>query len=194
VCSVGSFSKIVAPGLRTAWVHTKASLYQQISESPILVSGGGFCSLESALLADAVQNDSLKDHLKNVRAHYAHLAGILVSELKNCSELEFEIPKGGFFMWVKVNEEKVDVEAFFQELANCDIVVLRGSCCSVSEGYNNFFRLCFAYLSEEELVYGARKLQNLLLAPSNARTQKYQSPLFRWNGKSRTHQTPPHPL
>jgi len=161
VCSVGSFSKIVSPGLRTAWVHSKGSLNVQLSSTAILVSGGGFCSLEGCFLGDSIQNGSLKQHLNNVIKNYENLASIMETELKKCPGLEFEKANGGFFMWVKL-KEMVNVDLFFEELSKNNIIVLQGDICSVSKNYKNYFRLCFAFLSEDEIIQGTQIIKSIL--------------------------------
>ncbi|NBB89962.1 MAG: aminotransferase class I/II-fold pyridoxal phosphate-dependent enzyme, partial [Spirochaetes bacterium] len=70
VCALGSFSKILAPGLRMGWISADGEILRRIVGSGFLDSGGGLAPFSSALLHAAVANGRLERHIEGLRAAY----------------------------------------------------------------------------------------------------------------------------
>ncbi|KAJ1523394.1 hypothetical protein ONE63_001259 [Megalurothrips usitatus] len=66
VISNGSFSKILAPGVRVGWLEAPAPLVRQLTTSGILRSGGGVNAYMAGVLASALQLGLLDRHLDTV--------------------------------------------------------------------------------------------------------------------------------
>lgn len=106
VISNGSFSKILAPGVRVGWLEAPAPLVRQLTTSGILRSGGGVNAYMAGVLASALQLGLLDRHLDTVvvkmKGRMRALCGALAAHLPaGCS---LRPPAGGYFVWVRLPE------------------------------------------------------------------------------------------
>jgi DNA-binding transcriptional MocR family regulator len=84
VLSNGSFSKIVAPGVRTGWVQSSTMhLAQSISQAGVTRSGGAASNLTGTILAHALRTGAIESHMRqNLIPSYSRRWRILVSSVK----------------------------------------------------------------------------------------------------------------
>ena len=103
VLSLGSFSKICAPGLRLGWVHGAPALLERIIRSGLVQSGGGLNPFASGVMHRLITlglADRVLDELKQV---YAERSGALCAALREqLPEARFVEPRGGYFVWVQM--------------------------------------------------------------------------------------------
>jgi 2-aminoadipate transaminase len=101
--SLGSFSKILAPGLRLGWIHTSQDLVKKISRAGLMQSGGGFNPFTSEIVNFVIQKGFLLSHIKHLRQTYSHRAEVLCRELRAAlpETISFQTPLGGYFVWLK---------------------------------------------------------------------------------------------
>ena len=55
VLSLGSFSKILAPGLRLGWIQTHPDLMKRLTTNGMIYSGGGLNPFTSAIVQSAIE-------------------------------------------------------------------------------------------------------------------------------------------
>ena len=128
VIQVGSFSKIIATGLRVGWVQARLPVIESLGR--VRFDMGGSPLLHRALAHYAGSGD-LETHVDMLRGIYRRKCATLVSSLReNCHpHLRFEEPAGGFFLWAEcVGASAQDVA---REAAEEGLVFAMGS---------NFFR------------------------------------------------------
>jgi len=104
VLSLGSFTKILAPGLRVGWVEAAPGLLEPLASSGYVVSGGGVAPFASEVIAEAVAAGDQDVFLDHLRVEYARRAGMLhgiISEAGLGLEIEAG-PTGGYFAWIKL--------------------------------------------------------------------------------------------
>lgn len=99
VIHVGSFSKILAPGLRLGWIRATKELL-----APVLAlkeRADLHTSTLSQMIADKFWEDGGFDgHLENIRKIYATKAKYLSKTMRlKLPEFSFEEPKGGMFIY-----------------------------------------------------------------------------------------------
>ena len=70
VISFGSFSKILAPGLRTGWIHAAPQIIKRFSDAAITFSGGGFNHYASALIREVIELGLLDPHVSSLSNEY----------------------------------------------------------------------------------------------------------------------------
>ncbi|MFZ9629570.1 MAG: PLP-dependent aminotransferase family protein, partial [Ilumatobacteraceae bacterium] len=70
VLSLGTFSKILSPGLRLGWVHASAPLLARLVGSGIITSGGGLNPFTSAIVTSIIRSGELARNVDRLRAEY----------------------------------------------------------------------------------------------------------------------------
>src|SRR5262249_51750808 len=70
VISLGSFSKILAPGLRLGWLQAHPNVIQRFVSCGLLDSGGGMNPFTSAMLHGVVESGGLEKNIGRLRHIY----------------------------------------------------------------------------------------------------------------------------
>lgn len=162
VISLGSFSKILAPGLRLGWMQTGDALGQRIAGCGLLDSGGGLNPFTSAIVRWVLEIGELDENLANLRSTYSARAAALNAALRlHLPQLTYHLSRGGYFFWARLPGGS-DAEVFLAHAARFKVGFRPGVRFSSSGGLRDHLRLCFAYYDENELAEGAARLKNAL--------------------------------
>jgi DNA-binding transcriptional MocR family regulator len=162
IVSLGSFSKILAPGLRLGWMQAAMPILQGLVKSGLLDSGGGMNPFTSAIVRDVIESGDLDAHLQKLVDTYRRRL-IKMDELlkKQLPAVAYTVPQGGYFFWVCLPESINVVE--FRKWAKAQHVDVRpGTLFSCVGGLQNYMRLCFAYYEEEQIEQGILRLKESL--------------------------------
>ena len=97
---MGSFSKVIATGLRAGWVEAAPEYIEALARVRFDM---GNTPLVQRALARYLESGALEPHVDRMRALYAQKCDTLVRSLrKHCGPyLRFTVPSGGFFLWVE---------------------------------------------------------------------------------------------
>lgn len=158
VVSVGSCSKVLAPGLRVGWM--RAPLWLRDA----LVRAKQACDLHTstftqALVADVLADASFVDaHLARIRATYAPKAHALAAALDGWGD--GPPARGGMFLWRRV--PGVDAEALLERAISDRVAFVPGGAFAVERPWNEHLRLSFATLQVAELEAAADALRQLV--------------------------------
>lgn len=163
VISLGTFSKILAPGLRLGWIHTSPSLLAPLLESGLLASGGGLNPFTSALVQVVLAEGWLDQHVAKLQATYGSRLAAMDAALKaNLGDaVEFLTPGGGFFFWVKL-PDGLAATAFRETARRYHVDFRPGTLFSGAGGCQPYLRLCFAFYDEADNGEGIQRLGNAL--------------------------------
>ncbi len=161
--SLGSFSKILAPGLRLGWMQVNQDLIQKLIKTGLLTSGGGFNPFTSEIVNSTIRTGMLTKHIQMLKETYRHRINVFVKELKKYlpKEAVFHVPSGGYFIWVKLPDH-VDAKCLRKAAKINGVDFLPGSYFSSDQGLKHYLRLSFAYYPAEKLKEGARRLGNVI--------------------------------
>jgi len=159
VLSLGSFSKILAPGLRLGWIQTHPDLMKRLTTNGVLYSGGGLNPFTSAIAQSAIELGLQAKQLVHLKEVYLQRKNALNTSLKRNlpDSVSFVEPDGGFFTWLQLPQQ-VDTEKLLPEAHKHDVSFAPGSLFSPQRDLKNYLRLSFAYYEEAELVEGAKRL------------------------------------
>lgn len=159
VVSLGSFSKILAPGLRLGWIEADSEHLTHIAQAGVIQSGGGLNPFTAELVHVAIEQGLQVQHLHHVRDTYGRRARTLSKALrKYLPEFDFAAVKGGFFIWLRL-EGGVDAKRLNTIGAErFDVRFKAGSAFSSQGELLHYARLCFAYHHGAELEEGVRRL------------------------------------
>lgn len=108
VVSLGSFSKIMAPGLRLGWIDAAPALLQKLRRDGVLGSGGSIAPLASGIAHSCLELGLLQQHMHGtvrpaLQRNCAALSEALRQHLPaGCHFLQ---PEGGYFIWLQLPDE-----------------------------------------------------------------------------------------
>ena len=159
VLSVGTFSKILAPGLRLGWIQGTGTPIQKLLRSALLKSGGGLAPVTSALVEPLIANGEFQAYLTELRQTYQIRLDTLYDGLKTYmgDELQMTKPEGGYFLWATLANDS-DVANKLAAAKNEGVNFLGGTLFSANQGHASSMRLCFAWYGVEELEMACERL------------------------------------
>lgn len=159
VISLGSFSKIVAPGLRLGWIQAAPDLLQHILASGALVSGGNFNHFTSHIVRQLLAGGELTALIARLRASYAERAQAMDLALRQhlSGAARWIKPGGGYFFWLEL-PEGTDAAALEPAARAAGTGFLPGSACSPTGGLRHCLRLSFAHYSVPDIHEGIARL------------------------------------
>lgn len=155
----GSFSKSIAPALRVGYVVADWAVMRQIIP---LKTDAGSGALEQMVLAEYVPG-RFERHVDDLRVALKRKATAMVEAVAENfgASAEFDVPKGGIFLWVTLPEQ-VDTTRLFQAAQAEGVAINPGAEWSADPAAGrNRLRLCFAYPSEQVIREGVAKLADI---------------------------------
>ena len=159
VISFGSFSKILAPGLRAGWIHSSGEVVSRFSDAAVTFSGGGFNHFASALIKEVIDLGLLESNVKKLRSVYSErsktMASVLLEEFGDIAA--FQQPKGGYYYWLKF-PEGFDTTSFLPLAENHGVSFRPGNAFSESGRFTSHLRLTYTLFESADLAEGIRRL------------------------------------
>jgi 2-aminoadipate transaminase len=156
VVHIGSFSKSIAPALRVGYI---VAGWDILSRALSIKTDAGSGALEQMVLAEYCA--------PHFASHVSGLARGLRAKLDALMEAldeqfgtsaEFEEPKGGIFLWVKLPDH-VDTLKLYQAALKAGVAINPGPEWSVDKAYSRCrMRLCFASPTADEIRAGIAAL------------------------------------
>ena len=163
VLSVGSFSKILAPGLRLGWIQTAPALQQKILDFGLFKSGGGLNHLVGCIVGKAMAcgwHDTFTERLKRIYAHRVEVMDRCLHRHLG-ERVQFQKPRGGYFFWLELPEE-IDASTLMDRAKELKTGFRPGVRFSSRGELKNFIRLSFAHYHENAIEVGCERLGQVL--------------------------------
>ena len=159
VIHIGSFSKSVAPALRVGYIVAPWDVLSRILS---IKTDAGSGALEQMVLAEfcaAHFNDHVPKLTKGLRVKLETMMDALAEQFGTAAE--FDDPKGGIFLWVKL-PDTVDTMKLYQAALASGIAINPGTEWSVNATHSKSrLRLCFASPSVQEIREGVAALADV---------------------------------
>ncbi|XP_052245602.1 uncharacterized protein LOC127854579 [Dreissena polymorpha] len=104
VLSNCSFSKILAPGLRLGWIEASPRIMKYLEKSATAWSGGAFNHYTSKVIASALKEGLIAEHMIKLRKEYGERMDIACSSLRKYlpQDVKVDYPRGVFFIWLEL--------------------------------------------------------------------------------------------
>lgn len=158
VVYLSSFSKTLAPGFRVAWLHAAPALVAklEIAKQASDLCTGGFAQ---AMVDQAIRRGVLANQLPRLRAHYQGQRDVMERALRASigDSLTWDAPRGGFFLWARLNGP-VDGDALLPLAQARGVIFVTGSAFFVSGTERRYIRLSFSSPSHARIVEGVSRL------------------------------------
>ncbi len=158
VIYLSTFSKILAPGLRLAWVIAPKEVIRKLS----LAKQGTdlHTSTFNQIVAHEVgQHGFIDEHVKEIRRVYSERRNAMLDALEEHMPegVKWTHPQGGLFLWVEL-PEKFNATDMLQEAIAEKVAYVPGEFFHPDGSGKNTMRLNFSYCCPEKINEGIARL------------------------------------
>ena len=165
VIRMGSFSKILAPGLRLGFVVAPATVINkmvQLKQATDLHTQ----TISQMAVYEALKGDFLAQHLPTVRELYRKQCHFMLDALSEYfpDSCKWTRPTGGMFIWASVPEH-IDTAAILpQVVEECKVAYVPGMpfYTDLNKAPKNNLRLSFVTVSEDKIKQGISNLAQFI--------------------------------
>lgn len=160
VIYIDSLSKSVGAGLRIGWIVGPEPVINKLADIKMQNDYGSSC-LSQWVAAEWFASHSHQIHLQKLRAALAARQKIVLTLLtRYFSHLaSWTVPKGGFYIWLKLNKPISMYKIFKAALAH-HILINPGNLYDNLSNTN--LRISYAYANIDDLTYALQKLSELI--------------------------------
>lgn len=162
VIYAGSFSKVLAPGLRVGWCIAPKPLiakFTAIKQTQDVHSN----ILAQMIAYKFIAEHDFESHLKHLRSLYTEKAQLCFDLMERhlAPEIEFQKAKGGLFAWCKL-PDSVDMPDFCtRAVKEYKTAVVPGSAFDIVPSRNQYFRINYSTPTDEQIIKGMAILEQL---------------------------------
>lgn len=168
VIYIKSFSKILMPGIKVAYMIIPKDILQKITAAKFAtdVSTSG---LNQRALTYLLNENFLKQHLEKIRKIFKNRFKLIVGLIDEIPDLEiYYRSEGGFYLWIILPEFVTGYDLYF-ELQKRGISILPGSVFYPENANDSRIRISFAAVTEEQIKMGINILNDTILYFKNFR-------------------------
>ncbi|MBP8303727.1 MAG: PLP-dependent aminotransferase family protein [Phycisphaerae bacterium] len=158
VLLLGSFSKVVAPGLRLGWICGPAEAVERLAlakQAADLHTG----TLIQRILAQYLADNDLAAHVAMLRRVYRRRRDLMLDTMERFlpAEVIWSRPQGGMFLWADL-PAGVSSLTLFERALRQKVAVVPGTPFYVEGGGESNLRLNFSNASESDIETGIARL------------------------------------
>jgi 2-aminoadipate transaminase len=157
----GSFSKIVAPGMRIGWLYAPRDILARfnIAKQAADLHSNFFCQ---KILHRYLTTHDLDAHLRTVVSVYRKNCGLMCELLDDLlPQLGHTTPEGGMFL-IATLPPGLSSRKVFSEGIQKKVAILPGLPFYVDRGGDDIIRMNFSAASEEQIHEGVRRLAQVI--------------------------------
>jgi len=159
---MGSFSKVLTPGIRLGYVVAPRPLVKKLEQAKQAAD------LHTAQLTQMVVHEVIKDgfldqHIPTIRSFYSGQCDIMLDALSQFfpEGVTWTRPDGGMFIWVTLPKH-IDSIALANEAIAQNVAFVPGVPFYANNPETNTLRLSFVTVSRERIYEGIAKLGKLI--------------------------------
>jgi 2-aminoadipate transaminase len=156
-----SFSKILAPGARVAWIAGRKEIIRKMI---MVKQGADLCTsvVAQALVAEYCENGHLDGFLPKIVSHYRGKRDGMAEAFRKYlpKNVEYEVPHGGFFFWLRI--PGIDTQKLFLKAVDRGVAFVHGRAFYANGGGDDCLRTCFTFAGADDLQEGARRLRDAI--------------------------------
>ena len=162
VIYAGSFSKILAPGIRVAYAVVPNYLAQAFTIGK-QVSDVHTGVLNQMIVERWFEEYDVDAHIEEIRKIYRKKLNLMCDCLdKYCPEIEYVRPQGGLFLWAKL-PDNIDMLDYCKRLVEKKVAVVPGTAFMIDdEAPCHYIRMNFSTPSDENIVKGIEIMAQVL--------------------------------
>jgi 2-aminoadipate transaminase len=162
VIYLSTFSKILAPGLRLAWVIAPKEV---ISKLVLAKQGADLhtATFNQVVAYEVSRHGFIDEHVKNIVKVYRERRDVMLESLEeNMPDgVQWTHPKGGLFLWVTLPETMSTTEMFPKALEE-NVAFVPGESFFANGGGQNTMRLNFSMMPPDRINEGIVRLSHVI--------------------------------
>lgn len=162
VISIGTFSKILAPGFRIGWLIAHEAIIEKIV---IAKQTADLCTspFVQKIAAGYLETGVFDSHLNKIINTYREKRDIMLSALREHMPpgVSWTEPSGGLFLFLTL-PDYMDAEELFMQAINEKVAFVLGNVFYCDGCGRNTMRLNFSYASKEMNIEGIKRLSKAI--------------------------------
>lgn len=161
VVFLGSFSKIISPGLRVGYMAGDPRLLRKCTMGK-QSTDVHTANLNQAIVDQFLRRNLLPDHITAICKSYKAQMEAMLEELATFPEgTKYVKPEGGLFIWVEL-PEGIDAKALLDTAVERHVAYVPGTHFYAYGGHENTFRLNFSNSTIEQIHTGMAVLREII--------------------------------
>lgn len=162
VIQLGTFSKLISPGLRVGWIcaPVKAIKILERAKQAVDLHSATFTQY---VIAEFLRRGYLEAHIEKIRTSYMQKRDTMIAAMKEYfpDSVRWPYPDGGLFLWVQL-PDRVSATMVFQEAVHEGVAFVPGRPFHPDGTGDNTARVNFASPTPEQIVEGVKRLGRVL--------------------------------
>jgi 2-aminoadipate transaminase len=156
VLYVGTFSKIVVPGVRVGWACGHPEIIHRLD---MFRSEGSLGPFLGRVVARYCGEGRLQSHIQLLIRRYREKCQLMLETIAQCfpREVKVEVPGGGFFLWCEL-PPSLQASTLLRATRELGVTFLPGTHCFADGQGDHALRLAFSYQPEERIVSGIQTI------------------------------------
>lgn len=163
VVFLGSFSKIISPGLRVGFLAGDANIIRKctIGKQSTDVHTA---NLNQAIVDQFIRQNLLPEHIARISSSYAIQCNAMLKHLSEFpSGVRYTKPEGGLFIWAELPED-VNAKDLLEKAIEKKVAFVPGTHFFANGGHFNTLRLNFSNSSLDQIHQGMTILKELIVS------------------------------
>lgn len=162
VIYLSTFSKLLAPGIRLAWVIAPEQVIRKLIHSK-QAADLSTAAFNQMVAYEVAKHGFLDEHVKVIRSTYKERRDLMLEMMAETfpSEVHWTKPLGGMFLW-GILPEWMDAAELLNEAIERKVAFVPGGSFHPNGGGKNTMRLNFSYSKPEFIREGMSRLGALL--------------------------------
>jgi 2-aminoadipate transaminase len=163
VAYTGTFSKIVAPALRTGWIIGDSNLINTIAKAKQAADLHS-STIDQRALNELLLHFDIEQHIRVISREYYSRMKLLSAELRsqNWEGAHFLEPRGGMFLWLTLSQE-INTKELLPIAVENGVAFVPGEVFYSAQPLKNKMRLNFTHTPPELVPVAVQRLEKALV-------------------------------
>jgi 2-aminoadipate transaminase len=162
VIALGTFSKILCPGLRLAWIMAPT---EWMDRMVVAKQSMDLCcpTYNQLIVAEFMKRGLMQKQVESIRTLYSKKVEAMLTALKKHmpKSVKWTRPEGGLFLWVKLPKNMSANDLLPKAIEN-KVAYVVGTAFHCNGKGQNTMRLNFSYPTEQQIDEGIKRLAKMI--------------------------------